>query len=158
MNGELPTFSERGKEEKKAVNYSLRLLTMRGYSTEKLRQKLLSKGYSSQITEKALTYCTEQGYLSDQKWSESFIRLQVAKKYGLKVIEQKLKQHGISSQLIEEGFQPYLDNDYFLKSLSDLLKGRYKNRNLEEFTEKQKVIASLMRRGFTYEEITKVLP
>jgi len=49
------------------------------------------------------------------------------------------------------------DSDQEKESVEKLLVGRYRSKNLKDFKEKQKVIQSLMRKGFSFESIKLVM-
>ncbi|MFT4553054.1 MAG: regulatory protein [Chlamydiales bacterium] len=137
--------------------YALYLLNLRVYTAHNFKKKLLEKEYSLESSEKVVRECIERGYLNDRLWSESFVRVQKGRKYGQAIIAQKLKIKGIEEGLIAEVLEKYRDTDGDQENIRTLLETRYRNRNLEDPREKQKVIASLLRRGFDYTSILKSL-
>ena len=137
--------------------YALKLLNVRAYTAFNLKKKLLEKEYSRESAEKVILECVERGYLNDRLWAESFARVQRGRKYGQSIIAQKLKMKGIEDSLISEVLEKYQDEAGDVENLKKLLQSRYRSRNLEEPREKQKVIASLLRRGFDYASILKSL-
>jgi regulatory protein len=139
---------------KKCRRYALYLLNRRAYTAHKLKEKLKEKEYSRDSREKVAQECIDQGCLNDRLWAESFVRVQIAKKYGRTVIAQKLRMKGIEGDLIQEVLEKYLHEDSS-QCIQELLETRYRNRDLEDPREKQKVIASLLRRGFDYSSIRK---
>lgn len=139
--------------EKKARDYALWLLSRQAYPSMKLKRKLLSKGYTQETVEQVLHYCIDRGYLCDLSWSESFVRVQQAKKYGPSTIRQKLYMQGISKDLVDQVLQEVPKG---LEQIKYLLETRYRNKNLEDSKERQKVIQSLLRRGYEYQEICEV--
>lgn len=138
-------------------SYALKLLNMRAYTTCRLKEKLREKEFTQSSSDRVIQECIERGYLNDRLWAESFVRVQKGKKYGQSIIAQKLKLKGIDSSIISEVLEKYQDEEVDVENLRKLLETRYRSRKLEDPREKQKVIASLLRRGFDYTTILKSL-
>lgn len=133
-----------------ARNYAFRLLGMRAYTVWEFRKKLASKGISFEVIEGIVEECLEKGYLSDFLWTENFVRFLLKKGYGLNVIKKKLQMKGISEDLSSEVISRFCKEEVFFKSITHLLETKYKDRDLQNLKECQKVINSLIYRGFDY--------
>jgi regulatory protein len=93
------------------------------------------------------------GVIDDEAWVASFVRSQ-SKRCGLRIIQQKLRAKGISADTSSfAGDSPAAENEAILH----LLNTRYRKKDLSQTKEKQKVIASLMRKGFAYQQIIAAL-
>lgn len=130
-------------------------LGMRSCNTVELRVWLKEKGASEKDIETLLLECQNLGYVDDAQWLASFVRSQRAKRYGKRTIALKLMQKGfshddISHALAEEGEDEET-------AIRHLLQNRYRSRDMRDPRERQKVIASLARRGFSFATIQKIL-
>ena len=101
-----------------------------------LKAALQEKDASLNTTEKVITEFEQLGYLNDAEWLESFLRRMQREKKGSQYTDCK-------------------DNE--VQSIERLLATRYRQKNLAAAKERQKVIASLARKGFTLGNILKTL-
>jgi regulatory protein len=136
-----------------AIDYKKLLykkLGIKSYTTEELRGWLLEKGATEVMVTLLLQECQQLGYLNDEAYREAFVRQARARHYGPSHITMKLKQKGFSEEEISEALCSESDEE---ASIQQLLQSRYRSRDLKNARERQKVIASLMRRGFSYDSI-----
>ncbi len=142
-------------EQKLTRNFLLRRLTQRNYSSYELIQildeRLVAKESTSYVIQELLT----AGYINDVDWIESFIRINIAKKNGPKNILMKLRMKGVPEEIGEKFLDRVEDAVPQSERIKILLETKYKKKDLSNFKEKQKVIASLLRKGFDYEEVAK---
>lgn len=141
------------REQAGAKNYALRLLAMRSYPSSQLTKSLQRRLVSEDTAEAVTEWCKQQGYVSDEEWIKSFVRTQQARRVGPQRIKQKLFQKGISRAKAEAAVQGCSQKE----QIQHLLQTRYQKADLKIPKEKQKVIASLMRKGFEYDAIIEVL-
>lgn len=142
-------------EYQRAKVYAIRRLSFKSQNSSELREALKSRLVSQGNIHRIIQEFVEQGYLNDEEWAKSFIRLQLAKKVGIKVIRMKLHHKGISPSLIEKSLKECDHNPE--EQIQKLLQSRYKNRNLKDYREKQKVIAALVRKGYELSEIIPII-
>ncbi len=145
------------KEKKTAKLYALRLLNVKPMPTAQLRTKLEKREYPEAVINEVIEECTESGYLNDTEWAHSYARCNLARKYGIRRIAQKLQLKGLDPVLIEEIIETHSEKDKIYDAITTLLSTKYAKRNLSDHKERQKVIASLVRRGFNYEDILNSL-
>jgi regulatory protein len=86
---------------KKALNLSLRLLLIRGYSSYLMHKKLISKNFPEDICNLVLEQLITWRYLDDRKFAENFVMYRKQKGLGRKKIYYELLQKGIESTLAE---------------------------------------------------------
>lgn len=143
------------QEYQRARLYTIRRLSIKSQNSAELREALSSRLVSPQNTNRILQEFTEQGYINDEEWTKSFIRQQIARKIGPKVISMKLKAKGIPNHLAQHLMDQSGNSPQEL--IKQLLLSRYKNRNLKDYHEKQKVIGALARKGFDLSDILAIL-
>ncbi len=81
---------------KDCYSSSLKLLVRRDYSTYKITQKLLEKGYPHDEVEKTLEKLKSQNYLNDQNYLEGRVRHYARNKKGPHYILQKCEEERLS--------------------------------------------------------------
>lgn len=144
-------------EYRQAKNYALKRLAAKSQPSIDLKKNLESCLVTSSTIQRILDECSLAGYLNDQEWIERFIQGQLSKKIGPQMIRMKLKVKGIPSHILDPIFNQLIEASDCKEQILHLLKTRYKSKNLSNLREKQKVIASLMRRGFDYSQVKEAL-
>lgn len=134
---------------------AIRRLACKGYLSYELQEKLLTLGFSSDEVDQTLFRLQEMGYLDDQAWVDSFIEAQKRKRVGALLIIQKLKLKRVPSELYLPKIKELNENPQ--EAIQSLLVSRYKNKNLKDPKEKKQVISSLLRRGFSFNDIKIVI-
>lgn len=140
-------------ELRQAKQYAIKRLSTMHMPSTTLVRSLKQRLVSNQVISEIIAELTSLGYLNDQEWIASFIRVQSAKKIGPKAIAQKLACKGLPSHQIERLLRESQSTQDQKASIAHLLATRYRTRNLEDFRERKKVVASLVRRGFDLSDV-----
>lgn len=136
---------------------------MRNYSEFKLKEKLREKGYPAEIAAKAIEEMKNFGYIKEEFYRQSKIKMRLRQGKAARFIREELKQEKIvvSDEHLEEAL---LDLDQSEDSiLKNLLEKKTRNLDLTELDwEKRqklerKVISSLIRHGHDFSKIKKNL-
>ena len=139
---------------KKAVNKCYDLLSRRDHSVKELREKLL-RTVDSVSADKAIDKMLDLGYLDDEKYTKSLLNYLIEnKKMSKSFIKKEMYKRGIDNDIISNCLEE-VEIDA-VSSILDLLRSKYmtKLRPDENYQKnKEKVIASLMRKGFSYGDI-----
>ena len=143
-------------EYKRGKNYLLRRLTAQSYHSLQLEKLMLERLIHPKIVTKLIAEALTWGIMDDQAWIESFVRSQ-KKRNGLPLILAKLKMKGFTPDLLQKIKKEFTDPETEEREIEHLLKTKYKSKDVSQFAIKQKVIASLMRRGFSYSSIQGAL-
>ncbi len=139
---------------RKAVNKCYDLLSRRDHSVKELKTKLL-RTVDENSAEKAINRMLELGYLDDEKYAQKLLEHLINNKNMSKsFIRQEMYKRGvpteISSSLLEDA---EIDN---VESIKELIIKKYKTKlSAEGGTDK--VIAALMRKGFSFSDIKTAL-
>lgn len=136
--------------------YALRRITKQALPKKSLARSLNLRAVTPDTIQRILADFEARGYLNDTEWTRSFVRQQLAKKVGPRVIAQKLSFKGIGRDEIDSALAQEGSNGQ-REALTSLLATKYRQKNLNDYKERGKVIAALMRRGFDLEEITSVI-
>lgn len=135
---------------KKALNKCADLLSRREHSVKELRTKLL-RTVDPVSADKAINRYLEAGYLDDNHFCESLVEyLYNVKKYSTNHVRQECYKRGLSSEIINDVLDNYeVDN---VETIVTLITNKYLSK-LEQERGKEKVTASLQRKGFSYSDI-----
>lgn len=142
---------------KRATKRAMNLLKERSYTKMQLVQKLKDNYYLDEYIEGAVSYVESYGYIDDFRYASDFITYR-ASQLSKRQIEQKLMQKGIDSKTIAHAFESFYEDGNEVEE-EEQIQSFLKKKNyifLEDEKQKQKVIASLLRKGFSMESIKKV--
>ena len=134
----------------KAVN----LLAFKDRTVQEIRQRLNEKGYSSEDIEDTVEKLSYYGYLNDQNYTISYIKDNTSKK-GKKLIINELNQKGVEKTVINEVYES-MDVDE-IDTIKKLVERRFQALDFNDDKSYRRVVGYLLRRGFSYENIKKVI-
>ncbi|TQV76580.1 regulatory protein RecX [Aliikangiella marina] len=140
------------KSLNKAIAYACRLLGVREYAQKMILKKLTDKGFDNKIALQTLEFLVDNGWQSDQRFCESFIRGRVAKGQGYRRIKFELAQKGIDEQLSRNGFEQ-LEIDWQEVCNSVAIKKIATIKDIRESKARLKVERFLQYRGFSNDQI-----
>ncbi len=135
---------------KKAVNKCYDLLSRRDHSVKELKTKLL-RTVDEINADKAIEKMIELDYLDDEKYAKTLLNHLIEnKKMSKAFIKQEMFKRGLSADIIADTLAEIeIDN---VSNIIDLIFTKYKNK-LSIDGGKEKVVAALMRKGFSYSDI-----
>lgn len=139
-----------GINYKKALNKCADLLSRREHSVKELRMKLL-RTVDEVSADKAINRYLEAGYLDDEHFCESLVEyLYNVKKYSTAHVRQECYKRGVDSDIIRRVIDAFeMDNT---DTIVELITKKYSSK-LEQENGREKVIAALQRKGFSYSDI-----
>ena len=139
---------------KKALNKCADFLSRRDHSVKELKVKLL-RTVDEKSADRAVERYIEAGYLDDEKYCANLVDyLFRVKKYSLNHVKQECFKRGIDSSIVKEILSEY-DLD-MVEIIVKLVKNKYLSK-LEQEGGRQKVVAALQRKGFSYYDIESAL-
>ena len=132
---------------------TLTLLSYRAHSRRELFDKLRRKGVPEGADlDEVLDWLEEQGFLNDGSYAASVVRHAASKGWGSGRITAELSKRGIPRELWDAAMEEMPETD---DTLDRLL--RAKLRNPDDRDEVRKVSASLVRRGYSWDEVRRAL-
>lgn len=131
------------------LSVALQKLSRRSYLCKEMREILDDKEFSADEIDSTLEQLQSMGYLNDREWVEQAIRREIRAQHGPNFIRQKLRFKGAPMELVDECLPLVYPEELQLETIQ-ALKVKLKSK------EKQKLIASIARRGFQVSEILKV--
>lgn len=135
---------------RKAVDKCYDLLSRRDHSVKELKTKLL-RTVDEKNAQRAIDKMLDLGYLDDEKYAKMLLNHLINdKRMSKSFIKQEMFKRGLSSDIIANTLEDVeIDNT---SSCAELILTKYRNK-LNAEGGKEKVIAALMRKGFSYSDI-----
>jgi len=96
---------ERRLRRKVVLHKAVDILSRREHSYVELEQKLRSRDYEACFIDDVLAQLIDQGYLSDRRFAELYIRQRSQKGYGRRDIESWLIARGVDRSLIQSAMR-----------------------------------------------------
>jgi regulatory protein len=141
-------------EVDKAYNQAIRFLGFRPRSQAEIERYLQDKGYAPEVVSHITERLRQEQYLDDEAfarfWLENRERFRPR---GRQALRFELKQKGLDSEVIESTLADVNEDESAWAAIEGKL---YRWKDLEEQEFKQKVMAFLSRRGFSYEVANQV--
>ena len=126
---------------KRALERSCNLLMTKDYTEKQLCEKLQGDGYSEEVIDKTVERLKNERFLDDRRYAENYIFWK-AKERSKNRIFMDLAQKGIDGRLAEDVYRELLEKKKIDPSELD-------------YEEREKLIAKLLRKGFSYDSIKK---
>lgn len=141
---------------KRAKLRAMHLLNAMGRTELQLREKLVQGGYPEDVVDEALSYVKSFGYIDDVNYARSFTDSRKDKK-SRREIEMLLKGKGISGADIEKAMEECYGEDTAVQAVRRLMKKRHYIPGESSYEEKQKFMAYVMRKGFSYDDVCRAV-
>lgn len=138
-----------------AKTVAVKLLSRREHSVEEMRQKLRQREFDEAEIEHALTELEQGGWISDERFTEAYIRMRQLKGFGPVRIRNELRERGIGDQLVSR----YLDasSPEWLDIMREQYRKKYAGESIQDYNEKAKRIRFLQYRGFHLDAIYEIV-
>lgn len=138
--------------EKTPRQRALEMLDRRDYSRAELRRKLQEKGVDELEAENAVEYLVGLGFVNDLRYAELIVRQYAAKGCGARRVREELYRRGIDRETMDAAMETMPEQDEALEKLL-----RQKLRGSLERADVKRATDSLLRKGYSYEEIASAL-
>lgn len=139
---------------------TMNLLKSRPYTEKKLREKLQMGQYPKCCIEEAVSYVKSYGYVNDEQYAADYLFYHGNQLNKVQIF-RKLKEKGIDDEVIERAYETYCDHGDAPKE-EELIRGFLKKKeisagDIKEWEFRNKIIRSLLQKGFSYDRILAVL-
>lgn len=136
------------------------LLGSRDYPEARLQKKLQEAGFPPVIIEECMGKLKEAHYLDDRRYAQSYVRSHLQDRSSLR-IRMDLKDRGIPEELIDEAFEELAGEidprQAQLDQIRRLLRKRGYEPGRDDYTQRQKTMAFLHRKGYEPELIRRAM-
>lgn len=140
-----------------AYNKAIDLLARRAHFESELAEKLLKRGYESDVVEKVIAECREKGYVNDLENARMYVESLKDTK-SLYYIKGKLYSKGVSKEIISIVMEECEVDEFAIA-----MKLVHKKLGMEEgekirleYKEMLKICRFLGSRGFSYRTISDI--
>lgn len=141
-------------EYNRARDRALYLLALRDYACKELEKKLLTEA-CPEVAARVVARLAEVGLLDDERYAERLAQsLSRSKQYPKRRVAQELTRRGVDRETASLAAGEIACED-FEQALA-LIEKKYYNK-MTDRDSRQKVMASLARRGFSYESIRRAM-
>ena len=128
-------------------DYALKQLSRRAHSASQLRAKLCLRANSPAAVAAVMEKLKQYGYTDDQKFSEAFASSRLQNEgFGrfrvLRDLQSKRVSSGVAQQAVSKAFEGTDEKEL----IDTYLTRKYRSKNLTEFLQEDKNIASTYRR------------
>lgn len=125
-----------------------------------LRNKLKQGYYPDKIIDEVMDDFIEYGYINDERFAQNYVRYNVSLKSKNRIYNELLRK-GIDKEIIQSVLTEYTDeNEEYSATKHKLIMKEFKSKSYDFESEDRmllnKIIMSLMRKGFTYDDIMQV--
>ena len=138
----------------KSYGYAVGILARRMYTEREIRDKLAMREVQSEIIDDVIEKLLEVELLDDEKYTHHFIESQIdAGKKGVRRIRMDLVNKGVSKNIIDDCLAEVgtdFEGDVIMNEIG---KCWMKHANRTDFERKGKIVQTLMRKGFGYDDI-----
>ena len=159
-----PSLYERIIEEtvyRRAKQKALATLKRVDKTEKEIRLKLKDGYYTDEIIDMTIDYLEKYNYINDERYTSNYIRTHKLNKSKL-AIKTNLLKKGINKTVLEKIiFDEYInfedESDPEMIAIQRAVHKKYNNISSLSWKEKQKLIASLYRKGFDIDKIQTYL-
>lgn len=138
------------KKADRYISYKLR-------SKKEVFDRLYRDIKNTKAIDKVVNHYEKIGLLNDDYYAKAYLdHCLNIKNYSLKFTEFKMKEKGISSDIYEKYLEEY-DHDIDYINASILFNKKFKNKDLNDYKDQQKVYRYLAGKAFSYDLIKRLL-
>lgn len=139
----------------RAKKYAMNLLVKADRTEKELMDKLKKAGYPEDIAALAMDYVKSFGYINDERYAKQYFET-FQDRHSVRQLTWKLQQKGISKELAERVLEDCEVEDTE-EIIRNLVEKRLRSRKISSDKEMRNLAAYLGRRGFSGEEVWRVL-
>ena len=141
-------------EEKRAFEKAMTYISVRMHSKYEIIKKLKNKGFDMQAISGAVAKLEEYKFVNDDNFARLFIEQN--NKLSKNVLYSKLLSKGIEKGIIEYNLNEKSDESE-LDNCIAVTKKLYKSSKINSYNDLQKLIAKIVRRGYSISDAKKAI-
>ena len=133
----------------------MQYLARREHSRRELHDKLLRKGCVEALAAETVNRLEQERLVSDDRFMESLILARRSRGYGPLRIQKELQEKGVTAEAIERWLD--VSSREWLEDIRRVQRKKFGARLPKSYPERARQARFLQYRGFTYDQIRKVL-
>ena len=146
---------EKTPEYINARSRAIKYIMYRLRTSKEIYDKLLELGFSTEIINRVIADLEQLEYINDEECAKKFIESnKKSKKISKSMIKLKLKNKGIDGEIIEKYLEKLAVSDF--DAIEKVLIKKKFSDDLP-FEEKNRILAYCVRKGFSLDEVLKVI-
>lgn len=139
-------------EKQRVKNYLIWRLSRQSYHSEQLGAFLRRYLVQEKTIRLLIDEFQENGIFNDESWLNQYMTNQL-KRYQLRFVLNKLRLKGFSNETLESLRKVWNNQESDIQAILHQLQTRFRNKDFTDFKTKQKIIASLIRKGYHFEQV-----
>jgi regulatory protein len=142
----------------KTLTRAFRLLAAKSRSVSELRERLREKEWAGEeVVERVIARVQELGYLSDEKFAESFVNSRLSvRPLGRQRLRRELQKRKVSAKVAEQALDEVLTERSEESLIDHAIEKRLRLRGLPSSpVETKKLYDHLLRLGFSYDLVMR---
>ena len=142
----------------RARSVAARFINYRPRSRGELVERLERDGFADDVVAEVLLELEAKGELDDESFARQWVRGKAAAgKSGARLVGEQLAKRGVGRRLVEKVLAEELPAEEAFESARALAAKRAAGRDLDEPRERKRLQDYLLRRGFEWEIVEKVM-
>jgi len=129
------------------------MISARPLSQKELQKRLVQKGSGEEDAAAAVEWLVDLGAVNDGEYASALVRHYSARGYGPLRIREELRRRGVPRELWDNALEGRSDS---VETLDALIQKKCKG-NLGDPKERKRVVDALLRRGFSWSEVSSAL-
>lgn len=129
------------------------MISARPLSKQELQKRLVQKGSGEKDAAAAVEWLEDMGAVNDEAYAATLVRHYSARGYGVLRIREELRRRGVPRELWDNALEERPESS---ETLDALIQKKCKG-DLSDPKERKRVADSLMRRGFSWNEVRAAL-
>ena len=135
-----------------AYDKAVSLLAIREHTKKELKERLENKGYREDEISSSLERLEKEGYISEERFAEVFIRSRLKKSpEGKSIILYRLMEKGCPKDIASSSIEDAWENELWLEPLKKELDTLIRRKG-QEYAE-----AKMRQKGFSFREIKEAM-
>lgn len=145
----------RAQTGKSLRHKAMDLLARRDYAEAELCQKLTDKGFDAEAVAAVVAQLCDEGLVSDERFTEAFVRFRRERGYGPLRIQSELRERGVNDK-IQAAYLDFRDPRW-REQTAQVRRKRFGDEPPQDYKERARQSRFLQYRGFTSDQIRQVL-
>ena len=139
-----------------AMDKAVTLLSLRARTEKEIADSLLKNAYPEETVARVMAKLVEGGYINDADFSGHWAASRASKGMGKMRIRMELRRKGVDADTIDETLSS-LDSDTQMDGAIKMAQKASRGRILSDPSDRQKILASLARRGYDFSTAKRAL-
>lgn len=132
-----------------AMDKAVALLSLRSRTEKEIAESLRKNAYPEKTIARVMARLLEAGYINDAAFAENWAASRTNKGMGSRRIRMELRHKGVSQSEIDSALSA-IDEDDLLAGAIKVAEKTARGKDLSSPSDRQKILASLARRGYDY--------